>query len=340
MQTKIIERYFFFFLLAAVFVFSFLIFRPFWIVLTLGISFSIVLYPIYRWFNKKLPSWLAALLTVLFFILIIGIPLFGIGAMVFNQSQNAYSSIVENVHALSFIDSVNTWVNNILPENISFNLYDKISGFISVVSGSLAKIFTSTLEAIFSLLLILLSMFYFLKDGARWKGALVLLSPLADTEDERIMEKLSLAVNGIIKGYLLIALIQGILMGAGLAVFGVPNPALWGLVAVIAALIPTIGTSLISVPAIAFLFLSGNTAEAVGLMFWAIIIVGTVDNLLSPYIVGNKINLPPLLILLSVLGGISLLGPVGILVGPLTISLLYTLISIYRNEFKTAVNTG
>ena len=335
MQTKIIERYFFFVLLFATFVFSLFIFRPFWIVLVLGISFSIVLYPVYEWFNKrKLPSWLSAFFTVLFFIIIIGVPLFGMGILVFNQSQNAYQVIINNVHSLSFIDSINSSINKILPEGISFDLYEKISNFTSFVSNNIASIFTSTLSAIFSLVLTLLSMFYFLKDGARWKRALVILSPLSDTDDEKIISKLSRAVNGIIKGYLFIALLQGMLMGVGLAIFGVPNPALWGLVTMITALVPSFGTAIVSVPSIIFLFVTGNTFEAIGLLAWAVAIVGTIDNLLSPVIVSNRINLPPLVILFSVLGGISLFGPVGILVGPLTISLLYTLISIYRNEFK------
>jgi predicted PurR-regulated permease PerM len=334
MQTKIIERYFFFSLLFVTLIFSFFIFRPFWVVLALGISFSIVLYPIYEWFNKKFPNWLSATLTVFFFILIIGVPLFGIGVLVFNQSQDAYQLITNNVDSSSFIDSINNSINKILPEGISFNLYDKISDFISFISNNIASIFSSTLSTIFSLILTLLSVFYFLKDGTRWKKALVVLSPLSDTDDEKIINKFSRAVNGIIKGYLLVALIQGILMGVGLALFGIPNPALWGSVTMITALVPTVGTAIISVPAIIFLFMTGQTINALGLLVWAVAIVGMIDNLLSPIIVGNKINLPPLLILFSVLGGISLLGPVGILVGPLTISLLYTLISIYRNEFQ------
>ncbi len=338
MQTKIIERYFFFGLLLATLIFSFLIFRPFWIVLVLGISFSIVLYPVYEWLNKrKLPNWLSALLTVFFFIIIIGVPLFSMGIIVFNQSQNAYQIIVNNVHSLSFLDSINNSINKILPENISFDLYEKTSDFISFISNNMASVFTSTLSTIFSFVLTLLSIFYFLKDGARWRKALVVLSPLSDTDDEKIINKFSRAVNGIIKGYLFIALTQGILMGLGLALFGVPNPALWGLVTMITALVPTIGTAIISVPAIIFLFVTGQSVEAIGLLIWAVVIVGMIDNLLSPVIVGNKINLPPLLILFSVLGGISLLGPIGILVGPLTISLLYTLISIYRNEFKQSM---
>ena len=86
--------------------------------------------------------------------------------------------------------------------------------------------------------------------------------------------------------------------------------------------------------AVIFLFATGQTIPAIGLLIWAVILVGTVDNLLNPMLISKKIKISPFLILFSVLGGISLLGPIGILIGPLAISLLYTLISIYRNEFK------
>ncbi|MCM2339197.1 MAG: AI-2E family transporter [Burkholderiales bacterium] len=335
MQTKIIERYFFFILLFITFVFSFLIFRPFWMVLVLGGSFSVVLYPIYEWLtNKKVPNWLSALLTVLFFVIIIGIPLFGIGAIVFNQSQNAYEMIVSNQNSISFIDSINTSINKILPEGISFDLYGKISDLISLVTNNIASIFSTTVSTILSLVLTLLSIFYFLKDGARFRKALIILSPLSDVDDQKIIARLAVSINGIIKGYLFVALIQGILMGIGLTLFGVPNAALWAVITVITALIPTIGTALISVPAIIFLLVTGNTVQAIGMLCWAVAVVGMIDNLLSPLIVGSKTKLPPFLILFSVLGGISLVGPLGILVGPLTISLLYTLISLYRDEFQ------
>ena len=179
-----------------------------------------------------------------------------------------------------------------------------------------------------------MTIFYFLKDGEKWKKTFLKLSPLSDVDDEKIIDKITLTVNGVIKGYLLIAFIQGTLMGIGLTLFHVPNGALWAVIAGVAAIIPPLGTAVVSVPAVIFLFLSGQTGLAIGLLIWSVLVVGAGDNLLNPYIVGHKIKIPPFLILFSVLGGISLLGPVGILIGPLTVSLLYTLTEIYRNEFK------
>ena len=335
MQTKIIERYFFFGLLLATLLFTFMIFRPFWIVLVLGISFSIVLYPIYEWLNKKgSPNALSAFVTVLLFVIVLCGPLLGIGAVVFQQSQDVYHSVINKGNAGPLMDTIEEKVNKLLPSGIVFDINKKTADFVTFISNNIASIFTATLGAFFSFVLMLLIIFYFLKDGAQWKKTLIVLSPLGDSDDEKIIRRLSQAINGVIKGSLLIALIQGTLMGFGLWIFGIPHGALWGVVAAITSLIPTLGTSLVSVPAIVFLFLTGETTSAIGLLIWAAVMVGTIDNFLGPIIVSKKINVSSLFILFSVLGGISLLGPVGILVGPLTLSLLYTLISIYRNEFK------
>lgn len=328
------ERYFFFGILLSVFIFTFFIFRPFWIVLTLGISFSIVLYPIYTWFRSKINSWLSAFLTVLIFTVIICGPALLIGTMVFDQSREVYSSVVKNNNAGPFINSLDVSINKLLPRGITFNTKERATTFIASITNNIEAIFNATISTAFSFFLILLAIFYFLKDGESWKKALIIMSPLADADDEKIMKRFALAVNGVIKGSLLVALAQGILMGAGLALFGVPNPALWGIIAAICSLAPTIGTAFVSIPAILFLLIQGQTGAAIGFLIWALVAVGMIDNVLSPFIVGKKMNMPPIIILFSILGGIVLLGPVGILVGPLSVSLLYTLLSIYRHDLK------
>lgn len=335
MQTKIIERYFFFGLLLATFVSTFFIFRPFWIVLVLSIAFSIVLYPIYEWFKRRgLPSLLSSLLTIFLFAIILLGPISGIGVLVFNQSQDVYEEVVNGENVGSFIDSIDNTINKILPTDITFDLKEKAADLVLYISNNIAKIFSTTLSAFFSLILIFLSIFYFLKDGAKWRQALIELSPLSDKDDRKIIMRLERAVNGVLKGYLLIAIIQGVLMGVGFWIFGIPNGALWGVVAAIASLVPMIGTAFISVPAIIFLFATGQDVMALGFLIWSLVIVGTVDNFLNPLIVGSKINIPPLFILFSVLGGIVVLGPIGVLIGPLAVSLLYTLLSIYKKEFE------
>jgi predicted PurR-regulated permease PerM len=334
-QNKIIERYFFFGLLFATLVFTFLLFRPFWAVLVLGMSFSVVVYPIYEWFKmRNFPNAMASLLTVICFTVILCGPILGLGTLIFKQSENVYHSVLDEESAGPFLDKLDNGIDAVLPDGMNLNLRERVNESVSYVSENIANVFKSTVSTLFSFILMLLIMFYFLKDGARWKEALIVLSPLSDKDDEHIIRRLKTGVETVIMGNLLISLIQGALMGLGLWIFGIPNPALWGMVAALSSLLPTIGTALVSVPAIIFLFSTGHTAAAVGLIIWSVLAVGMIDNFLSPVFVGRRMNIPPLLILFAVLGGVSFLGPVGILMGPLTVSLLYTLISIYRNEFK------
>jgi predicted PurR-regulated permease PerM len=226
MQTKIVERYFFFGLLLATLIFTFLIFRPFWIVLILGICFSIVLYPIYEWLKKRSPSWVASLLTVILFTILVCGPLLGIGVIIFNQSQDLYQSATNAGNSAPFLDSLGHTINGVLPSGVDFNIQTKASEFISYLTNNIANIFSATLSAFFSFVLMLLIMFYFLKDGAEWKKTLVALSPLGDMDDEKIISRLSHSVNAVIKGSLLIALIQGVLF----SVFQMQHSGEWSLV--------------------------------------------------------------------------------------------------------------
>lgn len=100
------------------------------------------------------------------------------------------------------------------------------------------------------------------------------------------------------------------------------------------ALIPSIGTSIVLVPAIIFLFATGMPIHAFGLLIWSAIIVGTIDNVLNPILVGRGVNIHPFFILLSVLGGITFFGPIGFMLGPMILSFLFTLLDIYRLDFE------
>jgi predicted PurR-regulated permease PerM len=162
----------------------------------------------------------------------------------------------------------------------------------------------------------------------------VLVSPFVDSDDEAILNKLHLAINSVFKGNLTIALIQAFMTALGFAIFGVPNFVLWGTLAGICALIPTVGTSLVLIPGIIYLVLNGMGIYALGLLIWSIGAVGLIDNLLGPRLIGKEIAVHPLLVLFSVLGGISFFGPIGFILGPLSASLFLALLEIYISSSK------
>ena len=171
-----------------------------------------------------------------------------------------------------------------------------------------------------------------LKDGEDFMDTMVELSPLAEREDRGILKRLKTSVDSIVRGSLIIATIQGIVSGVGLAIFGVPYASLLGALAGVAAFIPTLGPSLVLLPAAGYLLLSGHVGAGLGMLAWAVLAVGLIDNLLHPTLVGRGARIHPFFILFSVIGGISAFGIIGFVVGPLIMSLLLALFEIYRKE--------
>jgi predicted PurR-regulated permease PerM len=194
--------------------------------------------------------------------------------------------------------------------------------------NNLGSIFFNLAQIISELFVFLFAFFYLLRDGEKIKQAIIKLSPLNKEDDEIIIEKISGAINSVIKGSLLVALIQGALLAVGLFIFSVPNPVLWGAVSAIGALIPMVGTTIVILPAALYLYLNGQVLAALGVLLWGTVFVGLAENLIRPPLVGRGMSLHPLLVLLSVLGGLSFFGPFGLIFGPLVATLFVVLIDI------------
>ena len=319
------ELYFLLILLAGIFVLAFFIFKPFLYALVLAMVFATLFEPVHK---KALTitrerRGLAALLATVSVLIVIIVPITFLGTQIFQEATQLYSSLISNggVTDLKRFFPVPTEFS------VDFNQY--LRQGLNWLLQHLGPLFSNVARVILSVFVFLVALYYLFKDGQKLKGVVIALSPLQDIHDETILNKLKLAINSVIKGNLVVAFVQGILTAVGFTIFGVPNAALWGSVAAIAALIPGIGTALVLIPAILYLFLSGKTIFAVGLLLWGVTAVGLVDNFLGPKLVERGMRLHPFLILLSILGGIGFFGPLGFLLGPLVLSLLFALLEIY-----------
>lgn len=327
-----IEKYFFIGLLGATGILVLVIFFPYVSIIILGLALAILLYPAYIKIKKHTPyksEWLASTLTILCFLIVLGIPLVLLSNTVFKQLEQLYTSLTTSDTAL-LLSQIQSSVHGFLPEGITFDIKQEITRIIASLSSNIQAFLSATVQTIFKFLLVILTLFYFLKDGERIRARLVKLSPLKVENTEKILSTYTHTVNGVLKGYIAIALAQGILMGVGLRIFGVPHSALWGTLAGIASLIPMIGTAMISIPAIGYLIITGSPQAGLGMAVWAATLVGTIDNVLNPFIVGKQTALPPLVILFAILGGLTIMGPIGILFGPIAVSLFKTLVGMYR----------
>jgi len=336
------EKVFFISLFFAALLVNFLIFLPYLGAILVGGVFTILVRPLYRKLCRILgdKEEMAAFLTVCIVLVLILAPLIFLGSQVIIETEKLYASVAKNGNLLKISEhvtrAIEDWFAPFAPgDSLVFNvniILEKMANWIFIRTASL---FGSAFRLMVNLLLSLITLYYFLKEGHALKQWLHRIVPMADKQETAIMERLEQVAGGVVRGSLLIGLLKGILTGIGFALFGVPNAALWGSVAIIASLVPGIGTALVIVPAVVFLFNTDHLIGAVGLSLWGALIVGLIDNILNPILIGKAGRIHPLLVLFSVLGGITVLGPIGFIAGPLLTSLLLALFDIYAPAVRT-----
>jgi predicted PurR-regulated permease PerM len=190
----------------------------------------------------------------------------------------------------------------------------------SIVSGAVG-----TAEFFLLLFIMLYAMFYFFLEGPGMLRGALKYTPLLESDKTKLMNTFVSVSRATLKGTLVIGIIQGGLAGASFAVAGIEGAVFWGVVMMVLSIIPGIGTGLIWVPAVIYLALTGQTVEAVGVGVWCALVVGTVDNILRPMLVGRDTEMPDLLVLLTTLGGLIVFGAAGMVLGPI-IGALFTAI--------------
>ncbi|MBI1960928.1 MAG: AI-2E family transporter [Candidatus Liptonbacteria bacterium] len=339
MNYRQVQIYFFLALLTGTIILSSFLFLPYTAALVLGGTLGVVFHPLYRRIARVLSPSFASLATIAIVLVIVLLPLVLFSVAVFAEARAVYLDL-SYANGSEFFGWVERTANRVLPGAFSVNVELYVRQLTGIIVDHMGSIFSGFASIVVAGFIGLFALYYFLKDGERLKRALISLSPLADTYDEQIFRKLAVAVNSVIRGSILVALIQGILTGLGLFIFGVPNAALWGGVAVVASLVPAIGTAAIIVPAAIYLFVSGSMIAFIGFLIWGFALVGTIDNFLRPKLIERGIRIHPFIILLSVLGGLALFGATGFLLGPLLISLLFALLDIYKEEFKDYIQQG
>jgi predicted PurR-regulated permease PerM len=319
---------------------TFGIMSPYFSALFLAGVFAVLFSSWYRYALKVLHGreTAAALLTVLLVLCLVLLPLMLLGVLLFQEVFTIYGMLTGEGTIISVFDrgtdAVTQYMRTFIPSftiNVDITAYAKTA--LTWIAIHLNTFFAEILSFMFQILLIIIAMFFCLRDGKKLRAFAITLSPLADTYDEGIITKLELAISSIIKGTLVTAIIQGILVGVGFAAFGIPNPVLWGCVSVIASLIPVVGTSLITIPAGILLLLAHHIGPGIGLIIWAFF-VGSIDNFIRPLLIKRGVDVHPFFILLSVLGGLAYFGPVGFIAGPIVLAFFFVLLEIYPSIVK------
>lgn len=333
MNQERTQLYFFFALFIGVCAIALLVLLPYLSSFVIASAFAVVFAPLYQKVLLQIKNRsLASLSSLLIIMALFLVPILFLGTLIAREAVHLYATLQDNrvTDLQRIIMDVQETLESYVPASWgTVNLAQPFQDALAWVVANISTVFTGILQGILSLALSLFMLYYLFKDGHRLREFVVSHSPLPDTYDNKILERIENAVNSVLRGSLTIALIQGILTGLGFGIFGVPSAPLWGGVAIIAALIPTFGTALIIIPGVLYLLSTGDSGSAIGLAIWGAIAVGMIDNFLGPKLIGARTHMHPLLTLLSVLGGLSFFGPIGFLLGPLVFSIFFAMLDIY-----------
>lgn len=336
-MNRIVEYVFFFGFMGVVGFIVWTMLEPFISALALAAIIVTICYPLYERICARMPrknETLGALTTTILVLVIIIMPLIALTSSLVNEALSVYA--IANSETVGFGETVASFEEMIKPyvPGIELNVAEYVRQATSWLAGSVGAIFAGTASTVFSFFIAIIGAFYFFRDGKIFTKKLVVISPLPDDEDELILRRLAQAVRSVATGTVLVALIQGTLTAFGLWLFGFERAILWGVIAAFGALIPSVGTSIVFIPAIIYLVVTGQYIFAIGLSIWGAAAVGLIDNLLGPYLMSRGNSIHPYMVLLAVLGGVSVFGPIGFIVGPVVVSLFMVLLELYATHIS------
>lgn len=332
-HTRAIEFAFFFGALGIVGYMVWQIFAPFITALALAAIIVVICYPLYefvlRFLSRKNRSVAATITTIIVFTCVV-VPVFLVSSLLVNEFLSFYRTIDVSTQMPidNALNTIESRVQTIIP-GFDFNIAEQLKTSLGWFIQNIGVIFAGTISLIFAFLIAMLGSFYLFKDGTKLIDWLISVSPLKDTEDREIFNRVANSIRSVVTGTVLVAIIQGVLATIGFSIFGIERAILWGSIGAFAALLPGLGTAGIMVPAVAYLFYTGAMFNAIGLLVWALATIAIVDNFIGPQLMSRGSKLHPFIVLVSVLGGVSLFGPIGFILGPVCVSLFMVLLEIY-----------
>lgn len=337
MKHSYVQTAFFITIFVLVAVLAFFVFAPFLHAIVLATVAAIALQPLHKAFLRvtRQRAGLASFATLLVALCLLGIPIALISTQVFEESKSLYSALSSNggQYVERITHAIEVPIQRYAPY---FDLDAKkyVADLFGWITNHVGTFISGTVSLVLSTLLTLVVAFFFLRDGKAITKTVSDASPLDDTYDNLIFEKVYDTITAIVRGLVIVGVLQGVLVGFGLWIFGVPNATLWGTFAAIAAMVPGLGTGLVNLPAIIYLLASGEYVSAIGLTVWAGLIVGMIDNVLAPFFYSKGVRVHPVVILLSVLGGLASFGLLGFIYGPVIVSIFLALMLVYKEQMR------
>ncbi len=338
---------FFFSLIIALSIAMLYLFRPFFFPVFWAAVITVMFYPFYKWLGNHIKSNVTNItITMVSVVVILLLPLTFISTIVVNESVDLYQS-VSSEDLQTALNTAHGWLGNTFVGPFIEQAQQEWPAYVSkaaqvasnTIFTSIKSITQNSVRFMFLLFIMFYSLYYFLKDGQRMLDRLVHFSPLGDKYEKMLFERFTSTTRATMKSTLIIGGIQGVLSGILFWITGIEGAFIWGVIMVIFAIIPAIGPGIILIPAGIIMLILGSMWQAVVLLVGAFII-GFIDNLLRPPLVGKDIQMHPLVVLFATLGGIFLFGISGFVIGPIIAALYISIMSIYDHYYRSELQNN
>jgi predicted PurR-regulated permease PerM len=315
-----------------------LMLRPFMGVLAWAVVLVVVFYPVHKNIAHRIGrrSW-SALVSCVLVVLVVLLPLTVLVAAVIQELSKVVPNLPSNLSQLfsqqpAILGRLSQWMQarfgiDVLALQDFFiqqfrNLSERLLGASFSLMGNIV---TSIVKAFF----VLFTMYYLFRDGDKIVDRLPDALPFTREQSEALIARTQQVVSASVYGVVTIAALQGLLAGLAYWILGIPSPMLWAVLTALVCMIPVAGSFLVWLPLAIYLILTGHWTKALLLIVWGALAISTIDNLLRPKIVGNQTKLHELFIFFSVLGGISVFGLLGIVLGPVVLAITLGLLETF-----------
>jgi predicted PurR-regulated permease PerM len=320
--------------------------RAFLLTILLAAIFTGLTYPVYTWFVARLRGHrpLAAIAMLLVGVVVVIAPLLAVLGAGANEALRMTETVRPRLQLL--VDEPGEFDTRLraLPGYTYFEPYraqiltkagELVGGTSAFLFSALSATTRATALFIFNFIVLLYTMFYFLIDGPTLLASTTAYLPLTDADKQRMLDTFVSVTRATLKGTILIGVAQGTLGGLAFWAVGVEGAIFWGTVMTVLSVIPGIGSAFIWGPAAIILMATGEVGRGIALALFGALVVGSVDNLLRPKLVGQDTKMHELLIFFSTLGGLLLFGATGFIVGPILAALFVTAWHMFGTTFRT-----
>jgi predicted PurR-regulated permease PerM len=306
---------------------------------------TIAFQPTFDWWRHRLGGRAApaAVLTIITIVVIVILPLFGIGAAVAQEASSLYDRITAGeINLQKPLEAVQAWIPagsaalervGLDPDTLRTRLSNAAVGASRALASQVWSVGQNVLRFSIDFFLLLYLLFFFLRDGETLLRAAIRVLPFGDDRERRLFSKFAEVARATLRGTLVVGIVQGGLGGVVFWLLGIEGAVLWGVVMTLLSFLPAVGAAVVWVPTAAVLFATGAVAKGIFLVAFGTLIIGLADNVLRPILVGRDTQMPDYLVLLATLGGITLFGISGFVIGPVIAALFLTVWDMFGREF-------